>query len=98
VKDLYNKTHFQDAAFKMTADVKRDSNNQRERTAKLVSSLEIRHAMQIKQFQAAGERRVVDTRALLEIQIKGLSIEQKNTATKECNSKIGHFQVRIDKI
>jgi hypothetical protein len=38
----------------------------------------------------------LDTRALLDIQCKGLSDEQKSSATKECNSKIGHYQA-LDK-
>jgi hypothetical protein len=92
-KVLNNKTHEQDAAFKLTVDVKRAFNHQRERTGKLVASIEVTHAIQIKQFNAAGVRRVDDTRKLLEIQCKGLSEEQKSAASKECNSKIGHFQV-----
>jgi hypothetical protein len=93
VKDLYNKTHVQDAAYKVTIDIKRQLSDQKERTTKLANSIENRHRIQVKQFIKAGERRAKDTKALLEIQCKGLSDEQKNSATKECNSKIGHYQV-----
>lgn len=61
-----------------------------------MAHIEARHLVQIKQFASAEERRIADTRALLEIQCKGLSEEQKASAVKECNSKIGHRQT-IDK-
>jgi hypothetical protein len=92
---MKNKTHVQDAAYKVTADVKRQLSDNRERTNMLVNSHEVRHRIQIKQFNAAGARRVLDTKALLEIQCKGLSDEQRSSATNECNSKIAHYQVRV---
>jgi hypothetical protein len=93
-KVLYNKTRTHDVAYKVANDIKKQLSDHRERTDKIVKSLETRHRIQIKQFVAAGDRRVSDTRALLVIQCKGISEEQTSSATKECNSKIGHFQVR----
>jgi hypothetical protein len=93
VKNMHNKTHEQDVAFKATNDVKKQLSDHRERTCLLVNSIERRHQKQIAQFDAAGERKVLDTRALLEIKCKGLSDEQRRSETKECDSKIGHFKV-----
>ena len=90
---MNSKTHEQDVAFNATMDVKKQLSDHRERTAKLVDSVERRHAAQIRQFNAAGERRVLDTRALLEIQCKGLSDELRNSASKECESMIENHQV-----
>ena len=93
MKDLYNKTHEQDAAYKVTSDVKRQLSDHRQLTETLLSSIEKRHLIQIRQFTDAEERRALDTRALLEIHVKGLSDEQRASAVKECNSKIAHRQV-----
>jgi hypothetical protein len=92
VKNMHNRTHEQDVAYKATTDVKKQLNDNRDRTCLLVSSIELRHQKQIVQFNAAGVRKVSDTRALLDIQCKGLSDEQQSSAAKECESKIGHFQ------
>lgn len=56
----------------------------------LIGHIEARHLVQIKQFSAAEDRRVADTKALLEIQCKNLSEDQKSAIVKECNSKINH--------
>jgi hypothetical protein len=93
---LHSKTHDQEAAYKATSDVKKQLSDHRERTSMLMTSIENRHQVQIRQFSAAEERRVFDTKALLEIQCKGLSDEQRSSATKECNSKLGHYQA-LDK-
>jgi hypothetical protein len=95
---LNEKSHAQKSAFKATSDVKKQLNDNRERTFTLMSSIEARHRIQIKQFNAAGARRVCDMKALLEIQCKGLSDEQRNSATKECNSKLGHYQVHCREV
>jgi hypothetical protein len=92
VKNMYSKTHEQDVAFRATKYVKKQLADHREQTCLLVKSIERRHQKQIAQFDAAGERKVLDTRALLVIRCKGLSDEQQSSATKECDSKIGHFQ------
>lgn len=89
---MHGKTHAQDAIYRVNSDVKKQLSDHRQRTELLANHIEARHQVQIKQFVAAEERRVSDTRALLEIQCKNLSEEQKSSATKECNSKISHQQ------
>jgi hypothetical protein len=103
---LNSKTHVQDIAYKLTFDVKRQLNDQRDRMTKLVASIEQRHRIQIKvcpcltskQFiSSAGARKDLDTKALLDIQCKGLSDEQRTSATKECYLKIAHNTALDDK-
>ena len=93
VKDLNNKTHMQENARIATSDIKRQVKDRRNQTEILIKSIKTRHLIQIRQFTASEERRVVDTKALLEIQCKGLSKEQRSSADKEFNSKIAQRQV-----
>lgn len=68
IKELHLKTHDQEEAYKITNDVKKTLADHRERTEMLISHIEARHLVQIKQFTNAEERRTQDTKALLEIQ------------------------------
>lgn len=90
IKELYLKTHEQEDAYKLTNEVKKTLKDHRERTEMMISHIEARHVVQIKQFTNAEERRVQDTRALLEIQCKNLNEDQRSAIVKECNSKINH--------
>jgi hypothetical protein len=97
LKNLNNKTHDQNTAFNATIAIKRQLSEHRERTALLVGSIELRHQVQLNDVAAAGKRRIIDLKLLLEIQCTGLSEEQRSLANKECDSKIGHFLVRSSK-
>lgn len=96
IKELYQKSHEQSVAYKITEEVKQSLAYHRQKTELLISHLEARHLVQIKQFSAAEERRVQDTRALLEIQCKNLSEEKRSAIVKECNTKI-NLRKALDK-
>jgi len=96
IKELYLKTHEQDAAYKITSDVKKTLSDHRERTEMLIGHIEARHVVQIRQFTSAEDRRIKDTRALTELQCKNLSEDQRSAILKEANSKLNH-RAALDK-
>jgi len=96
IKNLFDKTHNQETAYRKTDEVKLTLLEHRERNEKHVEHIEERHQRQIKQFTAAEERKVMDQRILMELQVRHLSEDQKAEAMKEYHSKMTH-QKNVDK-
>ncbi|KAJ3221556.1 hypothetical protein HK099_003401 [Clydaea vesicula] len=95
-KALYNRTHEQEAACKQTQDEKQTLCDDREKSARLVEHMEERHLKQIKQFNAAEERKISDQRILVELKIRHLTEEHRADAMKEFHSKM-NYQKDLDK-
>jgi len=96
IKNLFEKTHNQETAYRKIDEVKQALFEHRERNERLVEHMEERHQRQIKQFTAAEERKVMDQRILMELQVRHLSEDQKAEAMKEYHSKMTH-QKNVDK-
>ena len=96
IKNLFEKTHHQETAYRKTDEVKQALFEHRERCERLVEHMEDRHQKQIKQFAAAEDRKIMDQRVLMELQIRHLSEDQKADAMKEYHSKMTH-QKNVDK-
>ncbi|KAJ3225330.1 hypothetical protein HK099_006975 [Clydaea vesicula] len=96
MKSLYNKTHEQEAACKKTEEAKQRLCEHRERCAKMADHIEEKHLKQIKQFNAAEERKINDQKILVELRVRHLTEEQRSEAMKEYQSKMNH-QKALDK-
>jgi hypothetical protein len=96
IKNLFEKTHNQETAYRKTEEVKQTLLEHRERAEKHVEHVEERHLRQLKQFTAAEDRKIQDQRILMELQVRHLSEDQKAEAMKEYHSRMNH-QKTVDK-
>lgn len=69
LKNLFDKTHHQETAYRKTDELKQTLFEHRERSERIVEAMEERHLKQIKQFTAAEERKITDQRILMELQV-----------------------------
>lgn len=96
IKNLFEKTHNQETAYRKTDETKQALMEHRERCERLVEHMEERHLKQIKQFGAAEDRKIQDQRILMELQVRHLNEDQRAEAMKEYHSKMNH-QKNVDK-